>query len=78
MCKVCGCVVTCGVAQTSEHEPRIVYCPLHSAAPALKAALEEIIAEWSPGGIFDDGSHPDTFGITLARAALRAATQQEG
>jgi hypothetical protein len=35
-------IATCGCYHYAGHEGRIVFCPLHTAAPALLEALQEI------------------------------------
>lgn len=63
----CGCLY---VAYGAEPEGRIVYCPLHAAAPALLEALHGMMF------VFDRNFEKGTIGGNVcdeSRAAIRQA-----
>ena len=67
--------MTC-IAQVEPITSEQANARLIAAAPALLAALEELVAERSPGGYHDDLN--DTYGLELARAAISEAQGPEG
>ena len=61
----------CEIAHGGFAAQRIIYCPLHAAAPALRAALEHLLdchherCDGKPG---ESCPHPNTARAALAQA----------